>query len=142
MSGFPLHLPTLNATLNGITTVLLIGGFVFIKRKQILAHRLCMGSAFATSTLFLMSYLIHHALHGSTRFLGTGIPRTLYFCILISHTVLATLIVPLIFVTLSKALKGRFDQHAQWARWTWPLWMYVSITGVVIYWMLYRMSWA
>jgi putative membrane protein len=137
-----IHLPTLNALLNTTTTALLIAGFVFIRRKNIPAHRFCMSTAFVVSTVFLISYLTHHAIHGSTRFLGTGLPRTIYFTILLTHTVLAAAIVPMVMISLFKAWKGQFERHRAWARWTWPLWLYVSITGVVIYWMLYRMSWA
>lgn len=133
-----IHLPTLNAILNAITTVFLTCGFVFIKKQNVKAHRFCMGTAFFTSILFLTSYLIHHALHGSTKFQGTGSLRTVYFAILISHTILAAAIVPMILTTIIKALRNNFISHAQWARWTWPLWMYVSVTGVVIYWMLYQ----
>lgn len=137
-----IHLPTLNALLNLTTTVLLTLGFIFVKRGQITAHRISMGTAFGVSTLFLASYLTHHALYGSTKFTGTGLPRTIYFTILLTHTILATAIVPMVLISITKALKGQFDRHRAWAKWTWPLWMYVSITGVVIYWMLYRMSWA
>jgi putative membrane protein len=134
----PLHLPTVNAILNSVTTVFLVLGFMFIKRRNIPAHRVCMGAAFFTSVVFLISYLTHHALHGSTRFQGTGFARTIYFAILISHTVLAAVIVPFVLVTLTRAWKGQFDRHRAVARWTWPLWIYVSITGVVVYWMLYQ----
>lgn len=133
-----IHLPTLNALLNFITTIFLTLGFIFIKKRQILFHRVCMGCATITSALFLSSYLVHHYLHGSTKFLGTGWIRSFYFSVLLSHTVLAALIVPMVLVTLYKALKGKFEDHARLARWTWPIWMYVSVTGIVIYWMLYR----
>lgn len=132
-----IHLPTLNAILNFTSAIFLSAGFFFIKRKNITAHKICMGSALATSTLFLISYLYYHAKHGSTHFTGVGPVRTLYFAILISHTILAVVIVPLIFVTLVRAWAGRFEAHAKIARLTWPLWMYVSVTGVVIYLMLY-----
>lgn len=134
-----IHLPTVNAFLNGTTTCLLVVGLILIKRKNVKAHQVVMGTAFLTSTLFLISYLTHHALHGSTQFQGTGLWRGLYFSILISHSLLAAAILPLVLVTLFKAWKGSFEEHARLARWTWPLWMYVSITGVVIYWMLYKL---
>lgn len=133
-----LHLPSVNAGLNSITTVLLIIGWIAIKKKLVTFHRACMGAAFATSTLFLISYLTHHYLHGSTKFPGTGPLRTVYFSILISHTILAAAIVPMVLVTLYKALRAQYAGHRRIARWTWPVWIYVSITGVVIYWMLYK----
>jgi uncharacterized membrane protein YozB (DUF420 family) len=130
-------LPTLNALLNSLCAVLLLLGFVFIRQGRINAHRLCMAAALVTSTVFLTSYLIYHAHVGSKPFLGTGWIRPVYFTILISHTILAAAIVPLVIVTLIAALRGRFERHRAIARWTWPLWMYVSVTGVVIYLMLY-----
>ncbi len=132
-------LPTVNATLNGASAVCLSLGFFFIKRKNVPAHKACMAAALVISTLFLASYLYYHAHAGATRFTGTGMARTVYFSILLSHTVLAAVIVPLILVTLYRALRGQFDRHRVWARWTWPLWIYVSITGVMIYWMLYHL---
>jgi uncharacterized membrane protein YozB (DUF420 family) len=132
-------LPLVNATLNGIATIFLIAGFVFIKRRQIAAHRVAMIAAFVTSVLFLISYLIYHAHAGSRPFTGQGSIRIVYFTILISHIVLAALIPPLAGVTLWRALRGRFDRHVPIARWTLPLWLYVSVTGIVVYWMLYRM---
>ncbi len=132
-------LPAVNATLNGTSAVLLLVGFYLIRRRNMTAHRLCMLAAFGTSTLFLISYLVYHFQVGSVRFGGTGWARTLYFSILSTHTVLAVVIVPLVLITLSRALKERFDRHRRIARWTLPLWLYVSVTGVVIYWMLYRL---
>ncbi|MCG3205115.1 MAG: hypothetical protein KCHDKBKB_01832 [Elusimicrobia bacterium] len=134
-----MHLPTFNAVLNLTSTLLLTLGFVFIKKKNVTAHRICMGLAFMTSTLFLVSYLYYHYNAGSKPFLGMGWVRPVYFSILLTHTLLAMAIVPLVLVTLRHALKGNFPAHQKWARWTWPIWMYVSVTGVVIYWMLYRM---
>ena len=134
-------LPSVNAVLNGTCAVLLVAGYLFIRRKAVLAHRACMASAFFVSILFLISYLTYHAMHGSTRFPGTGWIRPAYFAILISHTVLAVLIVPLVLRTLYLALRNRFEAHRQIARWTLPLWLYVSVTGVVVYWMLYRVRW-
>ena len=133
-----MHLPTLNACLNLTSAVFLTLGFIFIKRKNTFAHRVCMSAAFLTSTLFLISYLTYHAMEGSKHFEGVGWVRPVYFSILLTHTILATAIVPMILVTLTKALRGNFASHAKIARWTWPLWMYVSVTGVVIYWMLYQ----
>lgn len=136
-----LHLPTLNAALNAACAVLLTRGFLYIRRGDVRRHKACMGLAFAVSVVFLASYLTHHALHGSTRFTGSGWPRPLYFSILVSHTILAVAIVPLALRTLYLAWRGRFDAHRRIARWTLPLWLYVSVTGVIVYWMLYRMSW-
>ena len=132
-------LPTLNAILNSISAILLMTGYVFIKQRNRNAHRLCMVSAFVTSSLFLTSYLIYHFNVGSVKFQGQGAVRTVYFAILLTHTVLAVVIVPLIFVTFARALKGSFSQHRKIARWTLPLWLYVSVTGVVVYLMLYHL---
>ena len=131
-------LPALNAILNSISATLLTAGYLFIRNGARNAHRNCMIGAFATSTLFLISYLTYHYLHGSTKFQGQGIARTIYLAILLTHTILAVVIVPMVFVTLSRALKERFDQHKRIARWTLPLWLYVSVTGVVVYLMLYQ----
>lgn len=131
------HLPTLNATLNALSAVLLGTGYFFIRRKNISAHKRCMLSALTCSALFLAGYLTYHAYHGTTRFPGQGWARPVYFSILISHTFLAAAIVPLVAVTLYRALRGRFDRHKKIARWTLPLWFYVSLTGVLIYFFLY-----
>ena len=131
-------LPALNASLNSLSAVLLTTGYVFIRRRQIGAHRTCMLAAFATSALFLVSYLVYHANVGSIPFTGRGPIRVVYFAILISHIVLAAAILPLALVTLVHALRERFDRHARLARWTLPIWLYVSVTGVVVYLMLYR----
>ncbi len=137
---FPLSLlPTLNATLNGVSALLLTGGFLFIRRKNVTAHRACMLSACATSALFLVSYLVYHYHVGSVRFAGQGWVRPVYFAVLLSHTVLAAAILPLALVTLARALRGRFDRHARIARWTLPIWLYVSVTGVIVYVMLYHL---
>lgn len=133
-------LPSLNALLNGISAVLITAGYVFIRNKQVLAHRNCMIGAFATSTLFLISYLTYHYHTGSHPFPGEGWIRMVYFTILISHTVLATLVVPFVLTTLYRAARQQFDRHVRIARWTLPIWWYVSVTGVVVYWMLYRMG--
>jgi uncharacterized membrane protein YozB (DUF420 family) len=132
-------LPAVNATLNSIATVFLSVGWMFIRRGQIARHRACMLSAFATSALFLISYLVYHANVGSVPFQGQGPVRVVYFTILITHIILAALILPLALVTLSRALSRRFDRHRAIARWTLPIWLYVSITGVIIYVMLYRL---
>lgn len=137
-------LPVVNATLNGLSAIFLTMGFIFIRQKKIIAHRNCMISAFMTSTIFLGCYLTYHAylawiLHqGPTRFLEPKWFRPIYLTILLTHTLLAVIIVPMIFITLSRALRERFDAHKKIARWTWPLWMYVSVTGVVIYLLLYQ----
>jgi uncharacterized membrane protein YozB (DUF420 family) len=130
--------PALNATLNGTSAVLLLTGRWFIARKNIMAHRAVMISALVTSSLFLASYLYYHYHVGSVHFQGAGWLRPVYFAILISHTILAAVIVPLVILTLSRALKNRFPQHRAIARWTFPLWLYVSVTGVIVYFMLYR----
>jgi putative membrane protein len=130
-------LPHLNAILNA-TSGLLVTGYLFIRRRQITAHRNCLIAALVASTLFLVSYLTYHYYHGSTRFTGQGLARPLYFAILISHTILATVIVPFVGVTLYRAARGQFSKHMRIARWTFPMWLYVSVTGVVVYLMLYR----
>ena len=132
-------LPGVNAALNSASALLLAAGFLFIRSGNVAAHRRCMLSAFATSTLFLTSYLIYHYHVGSVAFTGRGWLRVVYFAILISHTSLAVAIVPLVLITLSRALKANFPAHRRIARWTLPLWFYVSVTGVVVYWMLYRL---
>jgi len=133
------ELPALNASLNGAATVFLLAGYFFITRRQIPAHRASMLAAVATSALFLISYVIYHANAGSKPFPGIGPVRAVYFVILITHIVLAAAIVPMVLLTVSRALRGRFDRHAAIARRTLPLWLYVSVTGVVIYLMLYRL---
>ncbi len=134
-------LPGVNAALNSASALLLATGYLFIRKGRVALHRLCMLSALLTSTLFLASYLIYHYNVGSVPFRGQGWIRVVYFTILISHTILATAIVPLVLITVTRALKGSFERHKRIARWTLPLWFYVSVTGVVVYWMLYRMSW-
>ncbi|MBI2956199.1 MAG: DUF420 domain-containing protein [Acidobacteria bacterium] len=132
-------LPTLNATLNATSAVLLVTGYVFIRRRQVTAHKTCMVSAFLVSTLFLSSYLYYHYYHGATPFPGRGVIRVIYFSILIPHVVLAVAILPLALVTLYRAWREQFDRHKRIARWTLPLWLFVSVTGVVVYWMLYHL---
>jgi uncharacterized membrane protein YozB (DUF420 family) len=133
------QLPALNASLNALSTVFLSAGYVFIRRRQISRHRACMLAALITSALFLASYLVYHAHVGSVPFPGRGTVRAIYFAILITHIILAAAIVPLVLVTVSRALSRRFDRHRTIARVTLPLWLYVSVTGVVIYLMLYRL---
>jgi uncharacterized membrane protein YozB (DUF420 family) len=132
-------LPTLNASLNGSSAFFLIVGYYFIRQNKITAHKACMLSAFAASILFLISYLIYHYNIGSKPFTGQGWVRPVYFTILITHTILAIVIVPMAIITLSRALKARFDRHKKIARWTLPIWLYVSVTGVTVYLMLYQL---
>jgi uncharacterized membrane protein YozB (DUF420 family) len=132
-------LPALNATLNALSFVLLVTGYVFIRRKQWRRHRACMIAALVTSALFLTSYVIYHAQVGSVPFKGTGWIRTLYFAVLIPHVILAAAIVPPILITASRGLSAKYDKHRRIARWTLPLWLYVSVTGVIVYLMLYQM---
>jgi uncharacterized membrane protein YozB (DUF420 family) len=131
--------PGLDASLNGTSAVLLLIGRGLIKRGRMMAHRAVMITALISSSLFLASYLYYHWHVGSVHFQGQGWVRTLYFTILISHTFLAAVIVPMIIVTFSRALRERYDRHRAIARWTYPLWLYVSVTGVVVYLMLYRL---
>jgi len=132
-------LPALNAFLNGTSAVLLLVGYNLIRRGRMRAHRLAMLAALCTSAVFLTSYLYYHAHVGHVLFPGHGWSRPLYFSILISHTILAVAIVPMVLVALSRALRARYALHKAIARWTFPLWMYVSVTGVVIYLMLYKL---
>lgn len=131
-------LPAVNALLNSISAILIVTGYVFIRRGEIKSHRACMLAAIFTSALFLISYLIYHYHAGSKSFTGIGWSRTIYLTILISHSILAAAVVPLVFVTAARALRGNFDAHRRIARWTFPIWLYVSVTGVVVYWMLYH----
>ena len=132
-------LPHLNAALNGASFLLLLAGFYQIRRGRVAAHRAFMVAALVVSCLFLVSYVAYHAQYGSVRFQGQGAVRPVYFFILITHVLLAAGIVPLVFVTARRALRGDFDRHRRIARWTYPLWLYVSITGVVVYLMLYHL---
>jgi uncharacterized membrane protein YozB (DUF420 family) len=131
-------LPALNATLNGVAALFLLAGYAFIRRRQIAAHRASMLAAVTASALFLASYVVYHANAGSRAFTGAGPVRVVYFFVLFTHIVLAAAIVPMVLMTLSRALRQRFDDHAAIARRTLPLWLYVSVTGVIIYLMLYR----
>jgi uncharacterized membrane protein YozB (DUF420 family) len=131
-------LPKVNASLNGLATVFLTLGYIFIKQKKQNAHRNCMIAAFITSAVFLVSYLTYHFnVAAVTKFQGQGIARPIYFFILITHIILAVVIVPLVLMSLSRGLKQRWEAHKKISRWTWPLWMYVSVTGVLVYLMLY-----
>ena len=132
-------LPALNAVLNATSAVLLASGYRFIRQRQIIAHKRCMLAACGTSALFLLSYLTYHYHVGSMPFRGQGWVRPLYFTILISHTILAVVIVPLVLLTLFRAWKADFARHVRIARWTLPIWFYVSLTGVIIYVMLYQL---
>jgi uncharacterized membrane protein YozB (DUF420 family) len=132
-------LPTVNATLNAIATVLLIWGYLLIRRKQIDRHRRVMLTAFATSCLFLACYVVYHLQVGSVKFQGTGGIRTLYFTILVTHVVLAATVPVLAIITLRRGLAAKYDRHRKIARWTLPIWLYVSVTGVVVYVMLYHL---
>jgi uncharacterized membrane protein YozB (DUF420 family) len=131
-------LPALNAALNLLAAVLLAAGYAFIRRGRIAAHRACMVAAFGVSVAFLTSYVIYHANVGSRPFEGQGPIRLVYFTILITHVILAAAVPPLAIVTLWRALGARFDAHARIARWTLPIWLYVSVTGVIVYLMLYQ----
>ncbi len=130
-------LPTLNAALNTVSATLLAGGYLQIRRGRVEAHRACMLAACGTSTLFLISYLVYHANVGSVPYTGQGPARAVYFAILVSHIVLAALILPLALTTLAYGLRAQFERHRRIARWTLPIWLYVSVTGVAVYVMLY-----
>jgi uncharacterized membrane protein YozB (DUF420 family) len=132
-------LPHLNAVLNATSGLLLITGYAFVRRRHIVLHLTCMIAALISSTLFLISYLVYHYYHGTTRFAGEGIARPLYFIILGTHTVLAVVILPFIAVTVYRAARGQFQKHKRIARWTFPMWLYVSVTGVIVYLMLYQL---
>ena len=134
-------LPALNATLNAASGLLLIVGYVLIRAGRQDQHRKCMLAAFAASSLFLVSYLVYHAQVGSVPFTRQGLVRPIYFTILITHVVLAAAVLPLALITLSKGLKARFSQHRRIARWTLPIWLYVSVTGVLVYVLLYQPDW-
>ena len=132
-------LPHLNATLNAISTVLLVTGWMLIKRRRIAQHRACMIAAIVSSSLFLTSYLVYHGAVGSKPFPGTGIVRTVYFAILIPHVILAAVSLPPILITFTRGLRRDDSRHRRIARWTMPVWLFVSVTGVVVYLMLYRL---
>lgn len=135
---FAFHQQELNASLNGLSAILLTNGFFMIRRGNIAAHKRSMISAFVASSLFLISYVVYHIRVGNILFQGQGWIRPVYFTLLISHIVLAIVILPLAIITLTRGLQSRFDKHRRIARWTLPLWLYVSVTGVIIYVMLYQ----
>lgn len=132
-------LPTLNASLNALASVFLVAGYVMIRSRRIDAHRRCMLSALGTSALFLISYVIYHANAGSVPFKGTGAVRVVYFAVLIPHIILAAAILPLALITTARGLRGDYTRHVRIARWTLPIWLYVSVTGVIVYLMLYHL---
>ena len=132
-------LPALNATLNGVAAILLVYGYTLIRRGQPEQHRRVMLAAFTTSALFLISYVTYHANAGSRPFTGQGPIRAVYFTILITHVILAAAILPMALITLNYGLRAKFDRHRRIARWTLPIWLYVSVTGVIVYLMLYQM---
>jgi uncharacterized membrane protein YozB (DUF420 family) len=134
-------LPAVNATLNGISGVLLLVGYLLIRARRIELHRKVMIAAFTTSTLFLVCYVVYHAQVGSVRFVRQGFVRPLYFTILITHVTLAAAVLPLAIITLSRGLKARYQRHRAIARWTFPIWLYVSVTGVLVYVLLYQPTW-
>lgn len=138
MSEYVSYLPHLNAFLNGTSAILLVSGYTFIRKGNIAAHRTCQISALVVSVLFLASYLTYHFNHGATRFTGQGLVRPLYFTILTSHTILAVVIVPLVIITFFRAVRADFVRHRKIARITLPLWLYVCVTGVIVYLMLYQ----
>ncbi len=129
----------LNASLNGLSALCLVSGYGFIRRRWIQAHKVCMGSAFLASTAFLISYLIYHARVGSVHFEGQGRIRIFYFSLLVSHTLLAALVLPLALLTIQRAWRGEFERHRAIARWTLPIWLYVSLSGVLVYFLLYHL---
>ena len=134
-------LPAINAVLNATSGVLLIAGYLFIRARRIDAHRRSMLAAFVVSSLFLLSYVVYHAQVGSVRFTREGFVRPLYYAILITHVTLAAAVPPLAIVTLSRGLKARYPQHVRLARWTLPIWLYVSVSGVLVYVLLYQPTW-
>src|SRR5205814_4846093 len=130
-----------HATLNGLSGLLLVTGYALIRRGRVAQHRRCMIAAFITSSAFLVCYVIYHAQVGSVRFTRQGFVRPLYFTILITHVTLAAAVLPLAIVTLSRGLKARYERHRLIARWTFPIWLYVSVTGVLVYVLLYQPTW-
>jgi uncharacterized membrane protein YozB (DUF420 family) len=134
-------LPAVNATLNGVSAVLLVTAYLLIRARRVETHRRVMLAAFATSSLFLVSYVVYHSQVGSVRFTRQGLVRPVYFTILITHVVLAAATLPLAIITLSRGLKARYARHRAIARWTLPIWLYVSVTGVLVYVLLYQPGW-
>ena len=134
-------LPAINASLNAISTVFLASGYAFVRARRIAQHRACMLAALTASALFLVCYIAYHAQVGSVRFTRQGLVRTVYFTILITHVTLAATVLPLALITATRGLKGRYPQHVRIARWTFPIWLYVSVTGVLVYVLLYQPTW-
>ena len=134
-------LPAVNASLNALSGVLLLTGYIMIRTRRIQQHRRCMIAAFVTSSVFLVCYVVYHAQVGSVPFTRRGLVRPLYYTILVTHVTLAAAVLPLALVTLSRGLKGRYPQHVRIARWTFPIWLYVSVTGVLVYVLLYQPTW-
>jgi putative membrane protein len=134
-------LPAVNASLNALSGVLLLCGYTLMRLRRIALHRTFMIAAFATSSIFLICYLVYHAQVGSVRFTRPGFVRSLYYTILVTHVTLAATVPPLAIITMSRGLKGRYPQHRRIARWTFPIWMYVSVTGVLVYVLLYQPTW-
>jgi uncharacterized membrane protein YozB (DUF420 family) len=134
-------LPAVNASLNALSGILLVTGYILIRRRRVDTHRKVMIAAFVTSSIFLISYVVYHAQVGSVRFTRQGFVRPLYFTILATHVTLAAAVVPLALVTLSRGLKARYARHRAIARWTFPIWLYVSVTGVLVYVLLYQPTW-
>ena len=134
-------LPAVNASLNALSGVLLLCGYAMMRLRRIELHRMFMIAAFAASSLFLICYVVYHAQVGSVRFTRGGFVRPLYYTILVTHVILAIALVPLAIITLSRGLKGRYPQHRRIARWTFPIWLYVSVTGVLVYVLLYQPTW-
>lgn len=134
-------LPALNASLNALSGVLLLAGYLMIRTRRIKQHRRCMIAAFIASSVFLVCYVVYHAQVGSVPFTRQGFVRPLYFTILVTHVTLAAAVLPLAIVTLSRGLKGRYPRHVRIARWTLPIWLYVSVTGVLVYVLLYQPTW-
>lgn len=135
----PIFQPTLNAILNASSSIFMIAGYIFIRQQNKTAHRNCMIGAVTSSALFIISYLIYHAVHGSTKFLGQGLIRPIYFAILLTHTTLAAVALPLVITTFYRGWKDDLKRHKKIAKWTFPIWLYVSVTGVVVYFMLYHL---
>ena len=134
-------LPAVNASLNALSAILLLLGYVLIRQRRIETHRKVMIAAFVTSSIFLICYVVYHAQVGSVRFTRQGFVRPLYFVILVTHVTLAAAVVPLALITLSRGLSGRYARHRAIARWTFPIWLYVSVTGVLVYVLLYQPTW-
>lgn len=134
-------LPALNASLNALSTVFLVCGYTLVRTRHIAEHRACMLAALITSALFLVCYIVYHAQVGSVRFTRQGLVRQVYFTLLITHVTLAATVLPLALITATRALKGRYPQHVRIARWTFPIWLYVSVTGVLVYVLLYQPTW-